>query len=298
MTLSFVRNVVTRLRIIVALLLLTPALLTGCSALRFGYNQAPELAFWWLDGYADFDEAQSRQARERIAQWFSWHRRSQLPDAAALLARMQSDVLADTSPDRACRWWSEWRQRAETAAEQALPGAADVVTTLTPAQIQHVERRYARNNDEFRRDFLDKDPARRLERSVERAVERAEFFYGTLDEGQRALVARGVAASPFDAEAWNAERVQRQQEALQLLRRLANPPAERDTALAALRAYMAHLWRSPREPYRRYQEKLEAYNCSFAASVHNSTTPAQRQAAAAKFKGWEVDLRALAASPD
>ena len=60
MTLLFVRNVVTRLRIIVALLLLTPALLTGCSALRFGYNQAPELAFWWLDGYADFDEVQSR----------------------------------------------------------------------------------------------------------------------------------------------------------------------------------------------------------------------------------------------
>ena len=87
MTLLFVRNVVTRLRIIVALLLLAPALLTGCSALRFGYNQAPELAFWWLDGYADFDEAQSRQARERIAQWFSWHRRSQLPDVAALLAR-------------------------------------------------------------------------------------------------------------------------------------------------------------------------------------------------------------------
>ena len=152
--------------------------------------------WWWLDGYADFDEVQSRQARERIAQWFAWHRRSQLPDAAALLARMHSEVLADTSPDRACRWWSEWRQRAETAAEQALPGAADVVTTLTPAQIQHVERRYARNNDEFRRDFLDKDPARRLERSVERAVERAEFFYGTLDEGQRALVARGVARRP------------------------------------------------------------------------------------------------------
>ena len=122
MTLSFVRNVVTRLRIIVALLLLTPALLTGCSALRFGYKQAPELAFWWLDGYADFDEARSRQARERIAQWFAWHRRSQLPDAAALLARMQTDVLADASPDRACRWWSEWRSRAETAAEQALPG--------------------------------------------------------------------------------------------------------------------------------------------------------------------------------
>ncbi len=296
MTRLFLRSVVSRLRIIAALLVLTPALLAGCSALRFGYNQAPDLLFWWLDGYADFDDAQSRLVRDRLGQWFAWHRRTQLPDYGALLARMQAEALADTTPDRTCRWWGEVRERLDLAVEQALPHAAEVVTTLKPAQIQHVERRYARINEEFRSDFLDKDPARRLERSVERAVERAEFVYGSLDERQRALVARSVAASPFDAEAWYGERVQRQQEALSMLRRLGQPPVDRDTALAALRAYAERATRSPREGYRRYQEKLETYNCSFAATLHNATTPAQRQAAAARFKGWEADFRALAAA--
>lgn len=297
MTRLFLRNVVSRLRIIVVMGLLA-GLLAGCSAIRFGYNQAPDLLFWWLDGYADFDDAQSLRVRESLAQWFAWHRRTQLPDYANLLARAQADLLTDTTPDRTCRWWAELRQRGDLAAEQALPYAADLMPTLKPAQIQHVERRYARINDEFRDDFLDKDPARRQERAVARTVERAEFLYGSLEESQRALVARLVAASPFDAEAWYAERLQRQQEALQMLRRLSSENPSRDSALATLRAYGERMARSPREPYRRYQERLEAYNCSFAASLHNTTTPAQRQAAVARLKGWETDFRALSASPD
>lgn len=293
----FSRNVVSRLRIIVALLALAWGL-TGCSAVRFGYNQAPDLAYWWLDGYADFDDAQTLRVRDGLAQWFAWHRRTQLPDYAVLLARAQAELPADTTPQRICRWWDELRQRGERAVEQALPTTAEVMTTLKPAQIQHIERRYARKNDEFRDDFLDKDPARRLERSVQRAVERAEFVYGTLDAPQRALVAKLVAASPFDPEAWYDERVQRQQEALQLMRRLSGEAASRDTALATLRAYGERMSRSPREPYRRYQEKLETYNCGFAASLHNATTAAQRQAAVTRLKGWEADVRALAASPD
>lgn len=297
MTLSFLRNVVTRLRIIVALLLVS-GVLAGCSAVRFGYNQGPELLFWWLDGYADFDDTQARQVRGRLGEWFSWHRRTQLPDYATLLARAQADVLSDTTPDRTCRWFAELRQRGEVAAEQALPLAAEVLTTLKPAQIQHIERRQARVNEEFRSDYLDKDPARRLERSVDRAIERVEFLYGSLDDRQRALVARLVGSSPFDAEAWYAERVQRQQEALQTIRRLAGTGVDRDTAVAAMRAYGERMARSPREGYRRYQEKLESYNCAFAATLHNATTAAQRQAAANRLRGWEADFRALAGSPD
>ena len=52
---------------------------------------------------------------------------------------------------------------------------------------------------------------------------------------------------------------------------------------------------SPREAYRRYSERLTDYVCTAAAAIHNATTPAQRQAGAARLKGWEGDLRALAA---
>ena len=38
------------------------------------------------------------------------------------------------------------------------------------------------------------------------------------------------------------------------------------------------------------------FNCAFAATLHNSTTAAQRRIAAAKLAGWAADLRYLAAA--
>ncbi len=124
------------------------------------------------------------------------------------------------------------------------------------------------------------------------------MLYGRLDEGQRQLVAVGVAASPFDAAVWYAERQAIQGETLQTLARLtAGGPgrADRESNLAGLQALSARVQRASPGSYRNYQQRLTDYNCAFIAQLHNSTTVAQRQAARDKLKGWEQDLRALAA---
>ncbi len=283
-------------RWIIGLLWLALAGLSGCSALRLGYNTAPELAYWWIDGYADFDETQAAQTRDALAAWFAWHRRTQLPDYAALLARAQTEVLADTTPEKACAWWAEMRRRTETAFEHAMPLAAGIAATLTPAQIRHIERRQAKANAEFRDEYLADDAQERQARAVKRAIERAERVYGRLDEAQRARVAAVVAASPFDAALWLDERRRRQRDALEVLRRIAGDPAAADQAVPALRAWAQRVERSPRPEHGRHQEQLTRYNCAFAATLHNTTSPAQRQAAADRLKGWESDLRALAGS--
>jgi hypothetical protein len=120
-------------------------------------------------------------------------------------------------------------------------------------------------------------------------------LYGRLDDAQRARVAAGMARSPFDPELWLAERKQRQQDALQLLRKLTAEGASRAQAEGAVRVYVEHIERSPREAYRRYSERLAEFNCALGASLHNNTSPVQRRAAAAKLSGWEGDLRALVA---
>ena len=280
---------------IIAALCGAALLLSGCSALRIGYSQAADLAYWWLDGYADFDGEQTRRVRDALAQWFVWHRKTQLPDYAQLLVRAQAEVRGDTTPARVCEWQSELLKRAHTAFDQAAPAAAEWALSVTPQQIQHIERRYAKVNDEFRNDYLQEDPHERAEATTQRTVERAESLYGRLDDAQRARVAAAMARSPFDPELWLAERKLRQQEALQLLRKLNAEGASREQAQAALRVYVNQLERSPREAYRRYAERLVEFNCAFAAGLHNSITPTQRRAAINKLSGWEGDARALAA---
>lgn len=272
------------------------AALGACSALRIGYSQAPDLAYWWLDGYVDFNSDQTPRVREALKQWFAWHRRTQLPDYAAQLARAQAELAADTTPARACEWQGEVIKRARTAWERALPAAAELVPTLTPQQIQHLERRYAKANDEFRDDFLQPDLRKRAERTLKRTIERAETFYGKLTDAERARIADTLPRSPFDPEAWFAERQMRQQSTLAMLRQFNGDGAAREPLLAALRGQADQMERSPREPYRRYAEHLNEFNCSFAASLHNSMTPTQRRHAVAKLGGWEGDLRALVAA--
>ena len=100
--------------------------------------------------------------------------------------------------------------------------------------------------------------------------------------------------SPFDAEVSFEERKRRQQDVLQLLRTLQGA-AGADAATVDVRQWAAGIDRSPREAYRRYADRLVKANCRLAADIHNITSPAQRDAASKRLRGWIADLRSLAA---
>ncbi len=274
--------------------------LSGCSALRIGYATAPDIVYWWLDRYVDLDDAQTPPVRAAIKQWFGWNRRTQLADYGALLARAQSEVLADTTPARVCEWQGEVLKRAHVAFDQIAPSVADLMLTITPQQVRHIEQRYAKVNTEFREDFLQADAAKRAEVTRKRVIDRAEMLYGKLDDAQRERIDEGLKRSPFDADLWFAERRFRQQDLLQGLRKLQTTEggASRAQAQALLRGYVERLERSPRDNYRRYYERLTEFNCAFAAGLHNATSAAQRKTAAGRLAGWQGDLRAIAAAAE
>lgn len=280
--------------------------LAGCSMLRLAYDQAPNVAYWWIDGYVDFDDAQSPRVRDALDRWFAWHRRNQLPQYATLLARAQREIVENVTPAAMCGWTAEAQRRADVAIEEALPAAAELMLTLTPAQLRHLERRFKKNQDEMRDDFLQPDLAERRAEALERAVKRAENLYGRLDAAQRGWLAMQLEQSLFDPERWFAERRLRQQEIVRTLTSVAvaarTPATDRAASLTqargAARSLVEQMTRSPRADYRGYQQRLMQENCAVAAGLHNLTTPAQRETARAKLKGWEDDLRALVSSAD
>ena len=156
-----------------------------------------------------------------------------------------------------------------------------------------MERRFAKNDAEFRDDFIDTPPQKaRAERS-KKAIERAERLYGRLDAAQLAVIHQRIDASSFDARRTYTERLRRQQDTLHTLRPLVAQQAPAAAVQTALHALRERMLVSPDPAYRAYMEQLEQEACATFAALHNSTTPAQRREAADTLGRYEQDFRAL-----
>lgn len=268
--------------------------LAGCSTLRLGYNNAPQLAWWWADGYVDFSREQEPIVRQALAAFFDWHRATQLPELAGLLSRVQPALAQPMTAQTACGWFDEVRQTLDPAIDRAIVQVAELLPQLTEANLRQLEQRYAKNLRELREAQLEASPSERRERSLRRARESYERLYGRLGSEQLQVLQAGLAASPFDAARWLAERQRRQEETLQTLRRLVAERPDTAQRIAALRALAERAQASADAAHRDYQQRLTAYNCALTAQLHNATTPAQRQHAQRQLAGWEGDFRALA----
>jgi hypothetical protein len=279
-----------------AALIIAATLLTGCSAIKLAYNQAPDLTYWWLDGYIDFNEQQTPKVRDELNKFFVWHRTSELPKTADLLARAAEWMPGEVSAQQACRLYDQARTLIDNIANQALPTLGELAPNITADQIAHIRRKYAKNSEEFRRDFMsastDSSEAKRLKRSVDRS----EMLYGKLDEPQIAAIRQVLAVSGFDPALSLRERQRRQQELIDILSGLSSAKASAATSQHALRGYFQRAWESPDPAYRAYAQRLTQQACQAFASIHASTTVAQRANAVKVLKGYEADLRSLAAS--
>ena len=269
--------------------------LSACSALKLGYSTLPDLTYWWLDGYVDFNDAQEPQVRADLARLHAWHRQQELPRFAEVLGKFEQLAPGEITPQQACGVFDEVRARFDVLAEQAEPAVLALAGSLQGEQLHHIERKFRKVNDKFRKEFVAPPPAERQDRRFEQMLERIEMVYGRLDEPQRAVLRQGIAQSAYDAGRILADRQRRQQELLQVLRKVSTADAPPADTRAQLRGWLERAQRSPDPAYRAWQEGLVQEGCRIFAAVHQSTTPAQREHAVRRLRGYQRDLRELAA---
>jgi hypothetical protein len=272
------------------------AALAACSAVKLAYNNLPEVSYWWLDGYVDFDGTQTPRVRDELERLLAWHRQNELPKIIALLQRAQTLALNDVTPQQTCEMVNEIRARLLALADQAEPAGAELAVSLTDAQLEQLERKYIKINADYRKDWLDRTPDQQHEKRYEQFLDRSEDFYGRLDPEQRDLLRRQVARSVFNPRELDAERKRRQQEALMLLRRFHAQKTSPAEAQVAFHAYVLRIADPPPGPWRDRQRALQQEACNDIAEFHNQTTAAQREKAVRRLQAYEGDLRDLATS--
>ncbi|MEY4654586.1 MAG: hypothetical protein RI884_3167 [Pseudomonadota bacterium] len=281
------------LRIIGALALL--AALAGCSAIKLGYNNLPELAWWWLDGYMDFNDAQRAPVKDELSRLHQWHRTNELPRYAELLARIERMAAADVTSEQVCKLAEEGRVRFLALAAQSEAAIATIAPTLTNEQLRHLTQRYERNDQDFRKDWVDLPLTERRDKQYKQFLERMEDAYGRLDDAQRSVLRQRIEASRFDPAQVLSEMRRRQADTLQVLRQLRGGGSGPEARLQ-VKALVDRGQFPPDAGARRYREAVTEDNCALVAAVHNATTPAQRQSAARRLRAYQRDLADLVAA--
>lgn len=288
---TFPVNVSNLFRIISLLVL--ACLLQACSAAKLAYNQAPELAYWYLDGYVDFSSEQSVQVKDDLHKLQAWHRQTQLPTYIDTLQKVQQKMPGDVSAQDTCNILSEVRRKFLVLSDQTQPAVAAMLDTLTASQIDVMARKFDKSNADFRKDYLQTAKPVNQSKRYKQAVSRAEMLYGRLDDQQLALIGQQMEKSRFNAALAYAERQRRQQDTLQTLRTMLKNQTTTDQKRQTVRSLFERALISPNPNYADYVDALTKENCKNFADLHNSTTTNQRRKAVETLLGYEQDMKKL-----
>jgi hypothetical protein len=273
--------------------LLLAVALSGCSAIRLGYSQAPELAYWYLDSYVDFTQPQSVQVRADLAALQTWHRQNELPSYIALLERAQRLMPSNVTPEQLCELYVDSRPRLTALLDRLEPTLSTVTLTLKPEQLSHLARQLDKRSEKWRDEWLDGTPGERQTRRYKQLLDRAEMLYGRLDSSQRSALRATVATSLYDADLSYRESQRRHVDTLQTLRLMQSGSLGPERTREEARGLLERALQSPDPSYRKHQERLVQEDCRTYANLHNSTSPSQRAKGLETLKGYEADLRAL-----
>lgn len=268
--------------------------LSACSAIKLGYNQLPDISYWWLDGYVDVREPQVARLRDEIASLHAWHRQTELPRYASLLDTLARMATGPVTPEQSCAAFDGMRARFTALTTRLEPAAVWLARQLTPEQWAHLKQRQAENDKKWRQQWLDGTPAEAAERRIKMSVERSEDFYGPLKDAQLAAIRATIARSGYNPHIAWAERQRRQQDLLQTLAQIRTNALNDAQTLAALRGWLDRALNSPDPAHRDNARITLREGCEGAARLHNSTTAEQRERAARRLKAYARDARELA----
>lgn len=278
------------LRVATALMVTAALLAGGCSMVRIGYNQFDTIAAWMADDYFDLDPQQKQQFSTRFQRLHEWHRYEQLPDYAAFLADTRQRLQRGLRRDDVVWVMEGVKARYHAIVRRGADDAAALLATITPAQLDALQRQWEKDNTRYVRDYaLDGANEDRRRARLRRTVDRIRDWTGTLTREQEARIDAMIEAMPDIAQLRHEDRIRRQREFLSLLALRGEPAA----FPSRLRHWLLH-WEEGRDPEydRRYRQWLDR-RVEMMVAVDRMLTPEQRANVVGRLQRYIDDFRAL-----
>ena len=280
----------SRLFLRLAILLLAAAALAGCSGTRLAYNNADTLVRWMADDYFALEGLQEDDFKARLARFHAWHRSRELPRYSLLLASA-GDQLADGLTAQELRWAVDAvKARYLRLAAQAAPELAAVLATLTPAQFERLDRKFAETDAAYlKKNIKGGEPEQRKRRS-KRNLDLMRDWFGDLSTEQETQLNRWNDKMPLLYELRLQNRQRRQSEFVAMLRQYRSA-AELEPAL---RLWLTDWEAGADAEYRRRSDLHQEQYMQMLLELDRGITPAQRAHAVTRLHEYAELFKALA----
>ena len=272
------------------------ALLVSCTFTRFAYNQADTLAAWTVDEYFNLEGPQKDEFNKRFERLYTWHRYEQLPDYAQFM-RTAHTRMQDGLSREDVLWFADGiRSRVRVLARRAAPDAAALLATVTPAQIEHLQKKWDKENRKYVRERkLNGTLEERQEAEAKRIIKNIEEWLAPLNgEQEQRIIGLARDLPQLERERY-AERIRRQKEFLELL---SHRQDDRERFTARVAEYMAN-WERGRSPD--YQKQLDASwqkRAELFVTADRMLTTDQRRVALRRIETYADDFTQLAHRSD
>lgn len=265
-------------------------IISGCSIITASYNRLPFLTLLELNSIFDLADKQSQKVRPILDSWLEWHRANHLPRYVVKLEEWEKLVLQDLTPAQFCKEVEVIRTFTNEAVEKFIPALIPIAETLTPVQIQNWNKYQDERDKEFVENFSKGEKGEIINKKrLERSIDRAEMFYGTLSKSQKDALARRLEKSLFNVEQVLPERKRRHLDALNAVKLVQSGAKPYPT----LKAVWDRNQKSPDKKYEAYSEKMLQDGCSQLSELHNNMSLEQRKKAAQKLNGFKKDFESL-----
>jgi hypothetical protein len=287
-------TVANRVRALFLIVLIVTA--AGCSSIRFTYNHGDTLMYWWLNNYLDLDSDQSGWVKKDIDNLFQWHRKTQLKDYTQLLANGQRQLAGNLTQADLMSDYRDIKARTELLAYKALPELADLARSVRPEQIAQMEKKFAKNNEDYRKKFMRGDLDDRQRARFKKSMEQFDLWFGRFSSEQEAVLRKASDARALDNEIWMDERMRRQKHIVAVLRKVQVEKLSKEATISALHGLVKEIFGRFDAPERKaFFDTYTDQTAQMILTAVKIATPAQKAHAQKRMQGWIEDFNVLAA---
>lgn len=271
---------------------LCAALLAGCNLLSVGYGHVDTYAAWQADEYFDLDPQQKQEFRARFDRLHQWHRTEQLRDYATFLgsasARVQKGLILDDA-----LWITQGvEDRYRALVRRGAGDAAAILMTITPAQLESLQKRWAKDNARYVREHrVNGTVEEQRQARTQRELKRMKEWVGELNDEQEKKVAALAAELPLAPRLRYEDRLRRQREFLQLM---AGRGGDARQFEDRLRHWLLN-WEERRSPeFQRNFADWRRKQAEFYVEAARLMTPQQRTTLVNRVERYASDFTQLA----